>query len=267
MRKLVRPLSIVLAFVLCFTLVTIPAYASSLSAEEEEKKRRGAEYNEEIADSWAGELLSNSNYGKFIAYSSNWYSNLSTVEVLARLIYGENSLSTTGQVAVAQVIMNRVAANSSEFGIGFWNVATSGDNFSTIKGDANSTHNARDPRNQNPNDDGTIDNSGSVISNTWRYATFLACLMLTTTDYDEWEIIAGHPITTQLFFCSYSMAKSEERFENEEGTDKLQYRMGNGMEYVKDVYVIGYGTYTDASDLLNIPGINASQHNIFFNIE
>lgn len=52
------------------------------------RARGSVDYDME-ADNWAQDLLNSSSYGRALGYySENWFSQLSTVEILARLIYG-----------------------------------------------------------------------------------------------------------------------------------------------------------------------------------
>ena len=93
--------------------------------------------------------MSNSNYGKSIAYSSAWYNEcMDDVEIIARLIYGENTIYYSNQIGVAYVLMNRVASSTDFDGDGsstdtLKGVAIYPNAFEALTGSASRTVNAR----------------------------------------------------------------------------------------------------------------------------
>lgn len=117
-------------------------------------------------DTIANGFLKSSTFGKTISYSKTWYSSLSTIELLARIIYGECAV-VDDQPAVTWELVNRKAANWSGFyGSGktntLWNVATKSYAYSTITGGKGDTDNARRP---------------DVSTDKWKQATWYACAL------------------------------------------------------------------------------------------
>lgn len=213
----------------------------------------GYETNELLAEQWKDELLEDKTYGAAVAYSSNWYGSIATVELLARMIYAENHASYEEQKGVAWVVLNRLFSSSfpgtvRDIVIEPYQFSSIAPNSGDAEHDAEVTKNAR-----------IVDTS----SQEWKNATFLACLMLTTTDTSEWIIIVGKPIGTQLFFCSYTNAKNGSKFRN--SGNSLQYYSDGTWINVTDVQVIGYGTYSNAAALFNLSGITDYTKNIFYN--
>lgn len=63
------------------------------------------DFTESDIDSYAESLLSDSSYNA-AKTGSNWYASASTVEVVARVIYGENNTNLNEQTAIMWVIVN-----------------------------------------------------------------------------------------------------------------------------------------------------------------
>jgi YD repeat-containing protein len=97
---------------------------------------------------WQQSLLSSSTFGQAINYTSSWYSNLSDVELLTRLFYGENTQNSYDQNGVTWVVINRKINN---YGGGtFRGVATQSGQFEPITGNSSGTTNARVPSTSSP---------------------------------------------------------------------------------------------------------------------
>lgn len=145
----------------------------------------GYEADDLAAEQWADELLANSAYNS--AKESDWYQNssASTVEIIARMIYGENTSNITDQKAIAWVVLNRL--HSSRYSNNIREIVANKTEF----GGVNSSNGRKA---QSANDNG------------WRYATYYACLMLTNSSESCWNTIAAKPlgISNQLFFRSAS---------------------------------------------------------------
>ena len=217
------------------------------------EKLRSWQDSELAAEEWKSALLQNSSYGKSIDYSSNWYSDLSTVELLARLIYGENfykSTYTSDQKAISRVVLNRTGY--SRFGgETLKGVAIKSGQFATITGNESDTYAARNPE--------TIKNRDQ-----WQNATFLACLLCTTTDEYEWNQIAPMPtgIDTQLYFVGFNYAYKYSLFRSNNG--ELQYYMDGSWVNIYDVVVCGRGVLSSINEL-NDNSRNVNK-NVFFNL-
>lgn len=204
-----------------------------------------AYYNDMEAQEWADTLLADSSYGIPYSYSSNWYGTMSTVELLARCIYCEGGTEyTTEGNTVARVILNRV--NHSDFPSDPRSVITAGGQFAAVTGGSATSENAREP---------------ATTTARWRNATYLACLMLTTTDANEWDILVGNSLKGQLHFYSYTIAKNKGDVFSGTSSESLYY----GTKHIKDVYVLGYGTVTSFTTLFNNYNPKAYSRNIYYN--
>ena len=198
-----------------------------------------------VADEWATSLLDDSSYGTSISYTSGWYNDLSTVELLARCIYceGGTSYSNEGN-AVAWVILNRV--NNGSFPDTPRAVITASGQFASVTGGSYATDNARTP---------------STSTYRWRNATYLACLMLTTTDTSEWKSLAGDIIDGQLYFYSYTKAKNNGGSPFSGSTSSSLYYNSSR---ITNVYVVGYGSVNSFSTLFANYSPNAYSRNIYY---
>ncbi|MGN0513895.1 MAG: hypothetical protein ACI4GD_06405 [Lachnospiraceae bacterium] len=212
-------------------------------ASEEEIMVMDSYYNDLAAEEWAEALLADSSYGVALGYSNGWYNGLSTVELLARCIFAEGgTVYTNEENAVAWVILNRV--HSSSFPSTPRGVITSGD-FASITGQSGATLNAREP----------------AADYRWRHSTYLACLMLTTTDSTEWRTLVPSEIGGQLFFYSYTTAKIN-------GGVPFSGTSSSGLYYnsrrIKNVYVLGYGSVSSFSSLFSQYNPTNYSRNIFY---
>jgi YD repeat-containing protein len=205
----------------------------------------------------------NSSFGTPKSYSSTWYSSLSDLEVLTRLLYAENTVNTADQNAVAWVVINRKLANSSTFGGNtFRGVATKSGQFEPLTGDSSGTNNARNP---------------STSSSLWCNALWNACTMVTTSSTTHYNDFISKPtgISTQLYFVglSYFLLSGVSQDASPSG---LKINFGSGaFVTIKDVVVV-----FDSTDVFQNPSSRSAitsnsrldtsgeraKHNIFFNI-
>jgi hypothetical protein len=211
---------------------------------------------------WRTNLMNDVNFGKAIAYSANWYSTLSDVEILARLLYGENTALSADQNAVAWVIINRKNAN---FGGGTYRgVATQSGQFEPITGASSGTANARVP---------------NTSSSLWSNAVWDACTLLSTSSSTDYAELISKPtgITNQLYFVglSYFLSIGVSQDAVPTGTG-LRYSFNGGTSYVAIntvvivfatneslLYPLSKGAIT-SDTRLDTTGERAT-HNIFFN--
>lgn len=203
--------------------------------------------------SWRQSLLASGTFGTSVPYSSVWYSNLSDVEILTRLIYGENTYSDRGRErnAIAWVLVNRRDANKSYFGgTVYRSIATKPGQFETITGDtASKTQHARTP---------------DVNSTAWSEATWNACVLLSTSINEHYEELVPKPlgIDSQLYFTSLSYFTGGNGTRSRQGPNYIQYYMG-GWKDINCVTVVDQinnsTIYTDVSNINN-----KEKYNIFF---
>lgn len=210
------------------------------------------------ADSWAQELLNSGTYGVQITeYSENWFENLSTIEILARLLYGENTSEarTPEREAIAWLLLYRM--DSTEFGQGLRGIATASGQFSTINPVEDKAVNTYQARNPDYNALG------------WRNATYLACLLMLTTDKDNVYEVIGKPAyyTNQVFFISCSSAKSG--LKGTEGVLTVAMVINNGRADVpvKDVVIIGVGNINSRVQFDNLSNSQTDNRNLFYNLK
>lgn len=199
---------------------------------------------DELVTLWANELLESSNYGCPITqYSSDWYSSLSDVEVVARAIYCEGGVSYTNEEnAVGRVILNRIhAADFPDTPAG---VVKESGQFESITGSEQRTVNARNPETDSP---------------LWKHSTYLACFLLSTTNKTHWNRVVGDPITDQLGFFSYSYAKGRTIF-HDSGSKLMYYS-----KEIKNVYVVGYGSVKSFGTLFSNYSPTPWSRNIYYN--
>lgn len=191
-----------------------------LNLEDEVAPCDDTPYLKRIVTEWAEDLLSSSEYGHVIKnHTAGWYLSLSDVEIVARAIYCEGgTVYNDEQTCVANVILNRVYHS--------WcpdtpiEVVLQGKQFASIKGGEWDTYGARIP---------------DTESTLWKHATYLACLLMTTTDKHHCNALMGNPLNGQIGFYSYSAAKNNNIFYSSNGN--LMY----GGDKITNVFVKGYG--------------------------
>lgn len=208
--------------------------------------------------------LNDSNFGKPIAYSSNWYSSLSDLEILTRLLYGENTSSNLAdQNAAAWVVINRKLENRSMFGGNtFRGVATASGQFQPITGGSEGTRDARNP---------------STSSSAWKNALWSACTMLTTSNTTHYNDFIPKPtgISNHLYFVGLNYFFSA-NVSIDDSPSGLKINFGDGT-YVKmkDVVIV-FDTHSAFQNPSSKSAITSdsrldtyderARHNIFFNI-
>lgn len=153
------------------------------------------------AENWAQDLLNSGSYGEHMEYSGNWFESLSTVEILARLLYGENTAE------------NRTSEREA-----------------------------------------------------------IACLLMLTTDKDNVYEVIGKPAyyTNQVYFFSYRKVY-DKRLLSCSGDTLTMTVWNDRIVSVKDVSIIGVGTFDTASNIYASSAYNAaypdeSRRNVFYNI-
>ncbi len=182
-----------------------------------------------------------------------WYDNLSSEEIAARSIYGENfGTGQEGQnnrLANVCVLVNRIQLNSNN---SLRSVLTSAGAFSTVNPSgysANACSYARQA--QNPTD------------SVWKHASILGCLLSLSTSKSAVEsAVGGWPAgidNQQNFFGLDAVYNSLEI-----KSGKLYY----GSTWMKDVAIAGVGklnvsSATSAQELLE-DYYGGNKHNIFF---
>ncbi|WP_434752727.1 hypothetical protein [Paenibacillus amylolyticus] len=213
---------------------------------------------------WRTNLMNSSDFGKSISYSSKWYDNLSDVELLSRLIYGENTVLTADQNAVAWVLINRKNQNSSVFGGSTYRgVATKSGAFEPLTGGSSGTTNARVPNTSSPR---------------WSNAVWIACTLLTTSstaDYNEF-ITKPTGISNQLYFVGLSYFLTGVSQDKSPTGSGIKYSFNGGSTFVdiKDIVVVFdttdvFQNPTSRSAITSNSRLNTAakrnSHNIFFN--
>ncbi len=182
-------------------------------------------------------LLKQSTYGKPISNTDpeTWWNGLSTTELVARLIYGENTSNYDDQNAIGRCLLNRY---HNKDGSGFYatsmrGICTQGIQFSSIKGEPDETVHARNP----------VTTSGG-----WENATYLACaIILSGYDIEEYIDVCGDVsyMENQTQFINYWTFKPNIR----NGNGCIQYYINRKWNDLKDVIIPGVGTYTTIESL------------------
>lgn len=192
----------------------------------------------------AVDCFSNPNFGTPIDATSGWYNSLTDTEILARLIYGENTFRTGDQSAVCWVVVNRLSSASHPNTLR--DVMTQANQFSPISGSGTSL--ARCP---------------DTTSAGWSNAVSLACIATVCVSYSNGtsymtELMPPpNGITNQLYYrgLSYFLSHAVD------GNGCLV--LGNAI--LSQVTVPEVGTnYTAISQLQAIS--SPSTRNIFFNV-
>lgn len=211
---------------------------------------------------WADYLLNgNAQYGAPIPTGSNWYSSLSDVEVLARLIYGENPYNRQDQKAIMWILLNRYYAGY--YASTLRGIATASGQFSSI---CDGSKDARIP---------------DTSSSAWKYATWLACAICTTTVESECILLVNKPegITSQKNFRALADFLSRCR-DSKEGYIIMETSYGNrkimNVVIVGDLYKEGEAEEFWKSHVVNatqvehliissVCKLSVGYHNVFFN--
>jgi len=207
----------------------------------------GYEEQDLQAELWSQELLANSSFNasrkpEYIASSAT-----PTVEILARLIYGENTAYTTEQNAIAWVILNRY--HSPRFPSTLRDVATARGQFTGAVHD-----NALQA--QNPNETG------------WRNAVYLACLLVTDSSEACWNAISPKPygFSNQLFFRAARYLGDTSAVFESNGVLYIRYTSNNTIRDVaiSNACIAGKGTATTVDGLKALCTNGTKKYNVYF---
>lgn len=254
MKKIKKVLASTLAVLSGASALCAPmgAYAddkiSNVIVSEENELLSNVSGIGQTVDAWANNLLSKSTYGKALS-SGTWYNDVTDVELLARIIYAENTSDTIDQIAITWIIVNR--KNSSAFPDTYRGVVTqgSGSQFASLN-----SSNAKDYKNNSTN-------SG------WRHATWLACAILTTSSESDYISLFGKPygISDQLYFSGSNYFYNRCQMIG----SQLQYNMPSvGYINTYDVVIVG-SSLSDSHICTTKTSVNnykSSTKNIYFNI-
>lgn len=195
-------------------------------------------------DLYANTLIASANFRRHISYSKGWFASLSEVEILARLIYGENTSVAEDQRAITWVVLNR--HRNKGYPSTLKGVATQSGQFATITGNSDNTKRAREP----------AQGAG------WKTAIWYACAITTTTNHTDCRSLFGKPngISNQLFFTAstYFYTNCKNR------TGGLQYRMDGKWVDVKQVRMVSYDE--EIKTKATVKDEQSLSFNIFFNL-
>ncbi len=204
---------------------------------------------------WANSLCRSSKYGLPMESKTNWYTGLSDVEILARLIYAENASNQIDQIAITWVLLNRY--HNANYPNTFRGVATQKSQFSTISGTGSSL--ARNP--------------GSYPT-TWYHATWLACALLSTNNKSNCQELFGKPqgIAGQHYFRGISSFVNNIA-NSTSGANCILF--GTKKSRLKNVVIvnkdnINKSLVVNATRIKQIKDIKAkygNQYNVFFSYE
>lgn len=178
-------------------------------------------YNQAL--SLKSKLLGSSTCGKSISYSSNWYSGLSEVEVMARLIYGEANNTEAQIKGVAWVLANRKEAG---FASSYYGVSTQKSQFEAIVGGSKNTETARNP---------------SIACSRWDKATELACILYVSNTKATFSTITGRPTgyVDQLYFLGKSYFDSKTRNVTSYSGGTGEYYINSAWKAIKNINYLG----------------------------
>lgn len=190
-----------------------------------------------IINEWQQSLLNDNNFNSGVSYCSTWYEGLSDVEIVARVIYGENTRVSKDQDAIAWVIRNR----ASEWGMSARDVVLERYQFSAAGVPNNPAYNTI-----------KVQNSGEIG---WANAVYMACLLCYSLDEYDWGVLGAKPsgMDDQMYYRAWYC------YEYFSGSDPMYY---DGTAVCK-VYIAGYG-YVDSYDELNDIIDSYSDRNIYF---
>lgn len=195
------------------------------------------------------QCINDTSFGRPISStSSTWYSSLETVEIVARLIYGENTFDWSNgydreneRKAEGWVLFNRVGAPGIRGNSSLRNVCTASDQFSTISGG------------------GSYDAKNPVRSkDAWKEAVYIACCLVTTSDRSTLNSLIPRPtgISDQLFL--YALYN----FKNEYSTTSSGLRHGG--HDLEDVTIVDISWNITNSSIIEGTA-DPKTHNIFYN--
>lgn len=216
-----------------------------------------------VIDTMANSYLSGATYAKYgdsIDYTSNWYSApvfhgsttsspaLSTVEVLARLMYGE-VMRDTDLPGVAWELINRYSANWSGFyGSGktntFLNIATKSSAYAAITAGSGETGASRVP---------------TETSQRWISATWYACALFSNPNRADIAILIPKPsgIDKQTYHVGLVLSSSFS------GTTASTLKYGSNN--VSNVAIIGVNSNITSATTIQAQASTSNTYNVFFN--
>ncbi len=190
-----------------------------------------------ILSDWQQSLLNDEWFNSAAPYTSTWYEGLSDVEVIARVIYGENTNVSKDQDAIAWVIRNRATqwnCSAREVVLENYQFSAAGvpnePAYNTIK----------------------AQNSGEIG---WANAVYMACLICYTLDEYDWNVLGAKPsgMENQMYYRAWYC------YDSFSGQNPMYY---DGTA-VYNVYIAGYGYINSYNELVGIIS-NYSDRNIYF---
>ncbi|MDD2262360.1 MAG: cell wall hydrolase [Clostridia bacterium] len=199
-----------------------------------------------IVANWHNDLMNDPDYGIDLRNAGNipWYSGLEDIEVVSRVLYGENTANYYDQTCVMWVFYNRY--NKPNYPNTYYGVVTQENQFSGIN-----TGSAKYP---------------SYISG-FSNATYLACLISTTNNLSEISTIDYRPpwmTANYIFFRGLNAIYADNRLRDYNG--QLQLLNGTTWVDIYDAYII---TTTGTSYLIDevsdgLPYSNTLLNNLFY---
>ncbi|MBQ7132064.1 MAG: cell wall hydrolase [Oscillospiraceae bacterium] len=195
-------------------------------------------------DAWANYLYNSAEFRRSISYSSGWYSSLSDIEILCRLIYAENTTYADDQRAIAWVLVYR--RMNSAFPDTLRGVATASGQFASITSTEANTQHSRNPEK----------------TEGWRTAIWYACAISSSDSYSDYLSLFGKPnlYLNQMYFTSSNYFYNNCRDYN----GKLQYKMDGTYRDVSSAAILGYSSFITNKTTVN--SRRSSSRNLFFNI-
>ncbi|MCR4960487.1 MAG: cell wall hydrolase [Lachnospiraceae bacterium] len=193
---------------------------------------------EQLADSY----LNTPSYNT--AKKSDYYKTASTVEIIARMLYGECSSNLVDQTAVSWIVLNR------------YHVGTFGNTIRDI---------VADPIQFN----GVTNNNGlkakSSSDTAWRIATYYACLMTLNDSEACWNSLAAKPrgISNQLYFRAGRYLGASNGIYESNGKLYVYYKNGSDRA-ISNAAIAGKGTSKTVSGLEALCTNGKKKYNVFF---
>lgn len=234
-----------------FTIQNMSASAEEIDFPEYEDIIEG-DYISEMGQAityWANSLVSNSTFNAACT-SSTWYnsSSVSDVEVLSRIIYGENSDDPIDRRAVTWIIIHRKLDNGVFYNDTTYRAVV------THPGAFESKTGYQAMKEQSPDD------------SNWYDAVWLACALLYTSSTSDYIQLFGKPagITNQLYFAGSEYFYNHSQMNG----NQLQYLMDYSWVNVYSPVIVGstMNSYWNCSQKSTIYNLKSYSKNIFFNI-
>ncbi len=205
----------------------------------------GYEEQDLEAELWADELLNNSTFNG--SRTSGYYleNTTTTVEIIARLIYGENNKRTLDQRAIAWVILNRYNHHPNRFGNSIRSIVANSIQFNGV-------------------DSALGRQAKSANDFYWRHAVYLACLILTDNSESCWNSISPKPIgiTNQVYFRAASRIGDHSQIFESNNILYAHYRSGDVA--ITNACIAGKGTATSENGLRQLCTGSIGDYNVFF---